>query len=199
MPTCRDIITRALRKAGHIGRNENPSDADEAMGMNALQSMFDGWISGGTFGPMHDLYRDAAYTARAGQRIRTTFPVTLPDYTQVDSSGYCDDYGFGHRRDGRPQNRAVIVVVNPSTGERQSNLWDAWVGGWVRIEALQPGDEAPLAALGANGLACCVARAVADETGLKLNDETVREARAFVARIQQGADGRRDATPGVYC
>lgn len=199
MPNCRDIITRALRKVGHIGRTENPSDADARMGMAALQSMFDEWAAGGSFGPLCDVYKDSAYTARAGERVRSTAAVTLPDYTQVDGLTYSDDYGFGFCRDDRPRNRALIVVINPATGERTTNLWDAWRGQWVEIEALAEADEAPLAALGADGLACCLARALSDDTGQKLGDETRRRAQAFETRIRQGADGRRDATPGVYC
>lgn len=199
MPSCRDIITRALRKLGHIGRAENPSEADESMGLAALQSMFDEWAAGGAFGPVRDLYKDAAYTARAGERIRSAATVTLPDYTQVDGATYTDDYGFGVCRDVRPRNRALIVVVNPTTGARKTSLWDAWSGQWVEIEALTPNDEAPLAALGADGLACCLARVLTDDTGQKLGDETRRRAQAFESRIKIGADGRRDATPGVYC
>lgn len=198
MPSCRDIITRALRKLGHIGRTENPSEADESMGLAALQSMFDGWASGGAFGPVRDLYKDAAYTARAGDRVRSTAAVTLPDYTQVDGATYTDDYGFGVCRDDRPRNRALIVVVNPTTGVSQTNLWDAWRGQWVEIEGLTPNDEAPLADLGADGLACCLARVLTDDTGQKLGDETRRGAVAFENRIKNGADSRRDATPGVF-
>lgn len=200
MPTCRDIISRALRKLGYIGRTENPSDADARMGMDALQSMFDEWAAGGTFGPLRDVYKDAAYTARAGERVRTTAAVTLPPYDSTSpNAGCCDDYGMVSGCDSRPMNRALIVVINPTTGTRVTNLWDAWRGQWVELEALTVTDEAPLAALGADGLACCLARALQDDTGQELGSETKRRAQAFENRIKQGADSRRDATHGVYC
>lgn len=195
MPTCRDVITRALRKIGDIGRNESPSQADEDMGMSALQNLFDGWTAGGAFGPLRDVHKTSDYTARAGERVRTTFAVTLPTYVSEDGLTYADDYGFGACREDRPRNRSLIVVVNPSTGERQTNIWDAWRGGWIRIEALKPADEAPLAALGADDLACCLARQVADETGAVVSDDTRRRATAFEARMKQRTDSARTPTP----
>lgn len=200
MPDCRDVITRALRKLAYIGQSETPSTADEDTAMAALQSMFDAWAAGGAFGPIRDVYKDAPYTAKAGDRVRTTQAVTLPPYTADTAGGGCDDYGVRGACDGdRPSNRRLIIVVNPTTGERQTNLWDAWRGQWTRIEALKPADECPLAALGADGLACCLAVAISDEAGQPVGTMTQVGARGFMRRLTSQNDGRRTATRPEFC
>lgn len=198
MPNCRDIITRALRKVGAVGVNDPPTTAELEMGMFALQSMFDGWASSGVFGRLRDVHVTEAYTASAGERVRSTQSVTLPTYDAVDTDENDDDYGSC--RDAtidRPTNRALIVVVNPTTGVRETNLWDAWVGSWVRIEALAAADDCPLVALGADGLACCLARAIADESTWTVPAQTERQATKFLSRLATG-DGRRQPTEAEY-
>ena len=198
MPLCRDIITRALRKVGAIGLTDAPTSAEIDMGLAALQSMFDGWAAAGMFGPLRDIHVTEAYTAKTGQRIRTTEAVTLPTFDGTDADNCCDDYGFSNCGSDRPQNRRLIVVVNPDTGVRQTNLWDAWLGAWVRIEALKEGDECPLSALGADGLACCLARVIADESSWTVGAQTERQANLFMTRLG-GTDGVNAATRAVYC
>lgn len=197
MPNCRDIVTRALRKIGHIGRTENASDADLSMGMGALQSMYDEWAVGGAFGTLVDVYRDVDYTAVAGQRIRTTHAVTLPAYTDATAPSV-DDYGFDRCDDGRPRNRSLIVVVNPTTGQHITNLWDAWRGQWIEIQGLAAADQAPLAELGSNGLVCSLACAVADDAGLAPTDDTRRAAAAFQRRLVNRHDGEREPTRAEF-
>lgn len=184
MPTCRDIITRALRKLAAIGAGDNPSINELNMGMAALQSMFDGWAAAGMFGSLKDVIATTAYAAKPGERVRSSQPVTLPDYlTDTTSGGDCN----------QPQNRHLIIVVNPVTGLRQVNLYDAWVGGWVRIDALTPSTECPLSALGADGLACCLARVMADESTWTVGAQTERQASLFMQRLGRGDGQRRDA------
>lgn len=192
MPTCLDIITRALRKLAYIGRNESPSQADEEMGLVALQSLYDGWATGGMLGRLCDVYKNAAYTARPGERVRTLYPVTLPTFTDDGATG-SDDYGFKGCRNEIPANRALIVVVNPSTGLYVTHLWEIWRGQWVSIQGLKANDEAPLSVLGADGLACCLAEALADDAGQKAGDQTRKAATSFRMRLAMRLDGR--ATP----
>lgn len=194
MPLCRDIITRALRKVGAVGQTEAPTAAEVDMGLFSLQSMFDGWAAAGMFGQLRDIHVTSDYEAKAGDRVRTTATVTLPTYAAVDTDPGGSDYGFCSGADtDRPQNRRLIVVVNPETGVRKTNLWDAWIGDWVEIQALTATSECPLAALGADGLACCLARAIADESTWTVPAQTERQASLFLARMAKG-DGRRRPT-----
>lgn len=187
MATCRDVITRALRKLGELGVGEVASNQDAATGMASLQTMFDAWATGGMFGPLRDLYKSGAYTAKAGERIRTTATVTLPTYTTDTDAVDVSDKDL-------PKDRSLIVVVNPTTGVRQTNLWDSWRGQWVRIEALTLSDECPLSALGVDDLACCLAKVIGDEVNASVGPQTELRAAKFVQRMTQKRDGERQPT-----
>lgn len=187
MATCRDVITRALRKLGELGIGEVASNTDAATGMASIQTMFDAWATGGMFGPLRDLYKAEAYTAKAGERIRTTAAVTLPTYTTDPDAVDVSD-------DDLPKDRSLIVVVDPTTGVRQTNLWDAWRGQWVRIEALTLTDECPLSALGVDDLACCLAKVIADEMNASVGAQTELRAAKFVQRMAQKRDSARRPT-----
>jgi len=59
--TCRDIITRGLRKAKVYAAGETPSDDDINDGMDELQNLYEQWISNGMFGRLSDVLTDADY------------------------------------------------------------------------------------------------------------------------------------------
>jgi len=192
MPTCRKIIERAYRKLRELGAGQNVSDHDATLGLEALQTLFDGWAASGMFGPLADVYKVSEYTARAGERVRTTAAVILPAYTEVTPEGSSYDYGFDGAPN-QPKDRSLIVVVNPTTGVRQTNIWDGWMGKWVRIEALTLTAECPLSAVGADDLACCLAKVIADEIGATLGAQSERRATLFTQRLAQGRDADRDS------
>lgn len=203
MTTCRDAIASALRKLGALSKYENPSDQDEAVGMAAITTLFDGWLAGGKFGRLRDRYAAADYTARAGERVRSSAVITLPAYTTDNAGSYgCDDYGFWRGCDDScPTNLAVIVVVNPVAGTRQVNLWEANVGAWVRLDNLTASDALPLATIGAEDFACCLAKALASEVGAagELTPLTLQRANLFEQRLTMRADSRRTATRPEFC
>lgn len=190
MATCRDVITGALRKLGELGVGDQPSQQDAATGLAALQNMFDAWATGGMFGPLTDVYKSSAYAARAGERVRSTTTVTLPTY-QDETVMDVGDAPYGTNQ---PVDRSLIVVVNPTTGVRQTNLWDAWRGQWVRIEALTLSSECLLSALGKDDLACCLAKSMADEVNASVGAQTELRAAKFVQRLTQRRDSARTPT-----
>lgn len=190
MATCRDVITSALRKLDELGIGDQPSQQDADSGLAALQNMFDAWATGGMFGPLTDVYKSSTYEARAGERVRSTATVTLPAY-QDETESEVGDAPYGTNQ---PVDRSLIVVVNPTTGVRQTNLWDAWRGQWVRIEALTLSSECPLSALGKDDLACCLAKSIADEINVPVGSQTELRAAKFVQRLTQRRDSARTAT-----
>lgn len=199
MTTCRYVITRALRKVGLLGKSASPTAADESMGMSALQTLFDGWVGAGKFGRLVDVYRDTAYEAKAGERVRSATSVTLPAYTQVTPETFGDDYGDTDRYDSdQPRARALIVVVDPATGVEQVNLWDPRVGQWIRLDSLTIGGECPLTNMGADDLACCLALLIADESGFQVGALTLRRATLFEARLGTNADSSRQPTNAQF-
>lgn len=202
MATCREVITKAYRKLGAVGRKANLDATDSATGLSNLQSMFEAWISGGMFGRLWDVYSATDVTAKVGQRIRTTAVVTLPTFTDENGWGsYCCggwDYGFYHDECNYTLNHAVIVVVNPTTGVQQINMWDSTTGQWVRLDALELGDPCPLSNLGVDDLACCLAKTLADEAGFTVGPQTERRAGMFEMRLAMRPDSNQRIARGEY-
>lgn len=163
--TCRDIVARALRMAGVVPRGENP-DADELRdGLLVLQSLYATWLAGGMFGRLKDVFADGDYDAGEGERI------TVDDATVTIPTTF-DDLDGGDRA---PREYAPIVVVT-TTGETQY-LFTA--GQWIELGNLEAGDPAPLANLGMNGLAACLALSFAEEFGVQIGAGTLAQARNF--------------------
>lgn len=139
MPTCRDIITTAMQMAKVIALGEEPS-ADEAQaGLNALNGMYERWLTTGMFGALTDVYATSDLTAGENQRITiTSGAVTLP--TTIDD------------RRG-PRDLSVVEIYANSA--RAVWLFDR--NSWVSLGELELTDEAPLALRGRSGLAACLA------------------------------------------
>lgn len=163
--TCRDVVTRAMRMAGVIGRSESP-DADELRdGMTVLESLYLGWFTGGMFGRLEDRYEIGGYDAGEGQRVYVeSGTVTLP--TLIDE-------------ERRPRD-LVAVEIDTDTG-RTLHLWDRTE--WVRLDNLEPGSIAPLATRSPNGLAACVARNFAEEFGAPISQTAMLQCRNFKAAL----------------
>lgn len=180
MATCRDVIVRALRMTGVIGRGDEP-EADEAQdAMIVLQSLYDQWLIGGMFGRLRDTYETGDYDAQAGQRVFVTDGVvTLPVIT-----------------DECPWRDLAAIEVNDDNG-RKVWLWDRTE--WVRIDNLTMDDEAPLAERGMNGLAACLAMACAEEYGnVLMGAGVVAQANAFRSALFYKMGSTQDIVPGVY-
>lgn len=178
--TCRDIVSRALRMTGIIGRSED-AEADElADGMLVLQSMYDQWLIGGMFGTLKDTYYDGDYDVEVGQRAYISDGVaTLPDITDTDC---------------RWHDLAAIEVFD--TEGRKVWLWDR--NAWVRLDGLEPGSDAPLSDRGVNGLAACLAILYAEEFGAQPGAGVLTQSRTFKWNLSLKLGSTQDTTAGTF-
>lgn len=180
MTTCRDIVTRALRMAGIVGKGREPKARELDDGMFALQGLFDGWFAGGMFGRLTDYYAEGGYEAEVGQRVFYTGTApTLPEL--VDSV--------------HPPRDLAAIEFNNASG-RGAHIWDR--SGWVRIDALDADDDAPLALRGAEGLAACLAASIAEEYGAPLTASVVSKASNFRTNLRLNAGAEREVTAGQW-
>lgn len=185
MPTCRDIITRAMQKARILAAGETPS-ADEAdTGMDELQNLYEQWGSSGMFGRLTDVEVSAAYTAGLGERIRLTNAsvITLPTVNEDT--------------DLPPYDMSFVEVVDVPNGTIARHLYEN--GAWVEIGRLELSSEAPLSSKGRSGLAACLAQALAEEFGTQISPMVARQARVFKTNLslKLGGDAARTA-PSYY-
>jgi len=173
MPTCRDIITYALRQAKVLASGEELSDEEAADGMVALQSLYDLWLSSGMFGRLTDVYASADYEAK--ERERVTAPsgvaVTIPASVTDDCSGSTR----------APWDLSIIETV--VDGVRLVKLYDRTA--WVDLLDLELSDEAPLASRSAFGLAAALATSGAFLTMFagQISRETTALARSFTTAL----------------
>lgn len=180
MTTCRDVVTRALHMAGVVPRGEDP-DADELRdGLTVLQSLYDGWLIGGMFGRLKDVYETSDYEASEGERVyMTTGTLTLP--TLIDD-------------DRKPRDLVAIEVFEDDV--RRAYVWDRTA--WVQINDLEEADDAPLSSRGANGLAACVAVAYAEEFGAEVKGSAMMQCRNFKTALSYKLGSERDVVAGIW-
>lgn len=186
MTTVRDVIGYAFKH----GRINDTPDADEADdGLVALQSFYDGLITGGMFATLRDVYTTEDYEAEEGDRViapagvTVTFPTT---YEDLDRGG-----------ERAPRDLSVIeTIVN---GERTVKVWDRT--GWVDMLGLTLGSDAPFANRGAYALGAALAcsgafMAMFGDTDISARSE--RLARGFLGLLSSKVGTTRDEIPGVY-
>lgn len=180
MATCRDIVTRALVMVGVVARGDTPEAEELNDGMTILQSIYDQWLIGGMFGRLNDKFDEGDTDVAAGQRVYVSDGIaTLPDFTDTGC---------------RWRDLAAIEVFD--TNGRRVYLWDRT--DWVRIDALEPTDRAPLSDRGANGLAACVALLYAEEFGAQVGPGAARQAGTFKYALSVKSGSTRDPVPGQY-
>lgn len=173
--TCQTLITRALRKLNVVGAGVSPAAAEAADALSTLQGMYDGWVTGGVFGAMNDVIKSADYTAKEYDRVRKDGACTITVPTTFE-----DEY-TGLTRP--PRDLAAIQILYPATSARETHLYDATIGEWVRIEALALADDPPLFNRNQDGLACCLAEALADEYQAQVGAQTALRAAKFRSNI----------------
>lgn len=146
MATCLDTITTALKLAKVLGSGGVPSAAETSDGMTCLQSMYDGWLTGGMFGTLEDVYLEEDDTAEEGKRyfVPTGFTLTAPSSVYVDSLD----------QTRQPRDLAVYESLTQA-GTRTAKIYDRTE--WVNLLGLASGDVAPLSKRDAAGLAACLA------------------------------------------
>lgn len=180
MATVRDIVTRSLRMAGIVSQNEQAEAHELDNGLFVLQSMYDEWLTAGMFGRLDDVRLEVDFDAKPGQRIYAPADtVTLPVFEDAECPW---------------RDLAAIEIFD--VGGRRAYIWDRTK--WVRIDALSPGDDAPLALRGANGLAACLAVVYAEEYGAQVGAGAVRQSNAFKSQLSYKMGTTRDPVPGQY-
>lgn len=166
MPTCRDIITRALQQATIVPLRGTPTAAEADAGLSALIGMYEGWVSDGMFGRLKDVYKTEDYTAEEGQRIYSTGgTVTLP--LTIDSG---------------PDERAPydLSAISIHDGEWHHWLWD---GAWIELTGLTLDSDAPLASRDREGLSSALAAYLAEGFGGSVGPKTELRGARFLNSI----------------
>jgi hypothetical protein len=174
MTTCRDVITYALRQARVISAGEEPEASEAADGLTALQAMYDGWVSGGMFGRLEDVYLTSNDTAEEGKRYLLASGVTLTTPTTISA----EDSEDGEIR--QPRDLSLFESVT-SAGVRSVKLYDRYQ--WVEITGLVLGSDAPLASRGVAGLSACLAQTYAEMFGASIGPQTSLLAVQFKAGL----------------
>lgn len=178
MPTCRDIVTRALRMARVLPLGEEPEAVELRDGMGVLESLYAQWLHGGMFGRLEDRQETGDVAAEAGQRVSATGAVTLPLPTREE-----------------PVFDLAAVEINDAEG-RRSYVWDRVA--WLRIDGLEASDPAPLADRGANGLAACLALLYAEDFGAQVGAAAVIQARAYKTALSLKLGTDQPDAGGTY-
>ena len=182
MATVRDIVTRALRMAGIVDREDDPTAAELRDGMFVLQNLYDSWLTGGMFGRLTDVYEPGDYEAGEGERVYLDAGSTLTLPAEIDN-------------DRKPRDLAAIEGFI-SGGSRVAYIWDRTA--WVQINDLDENDEAPLSNRGVNGLAACVAVHYADEFGAELRPGTLMQCRNFKTALSYKFGTEREVAAGAW-
>jgi hypothetical protein len=201
MATCLDIITHALKLTKVLPSGGTPSAAETADGLACLQSLYDGFVSGGMFGKLTDLYLTEDTDAQEGYRYYVPAGITLTaatnDYVPTTGDFYSErDYGSECVGDTRQPRDLAIYESLTSTGTRTVKLYDRTA--WVDLLDLASTDTAPLSSRGAMGLAACLATAGAfnDMFGGEIGPGVQILANQFVRNIM-GKVGSTQDSPGA--
>lgn len=187
MPTCADIITRALRKVRVYSAGETPSAEDMADGLDELQNLYEQWGSNGMFGKLEDVLADSDYDAAPNERITANGSaiITIPTSLEIDGEATT------------PYDTAFIEVVDTVSVTVSRYIYES--GAWVEIGNLALSDEAPLAGKGRGGLAACLTLALAEEFGAQVGPGVARQAASFKMGLamKYGSDANR-STPEYF-
>ena len=145
MATCADIVTYAMRQTKVLGSGKNPTAAEAADGLVAIQSFYDLMVADGLFGRLVDKYQTDDYEALEFDRV------TAPAGVSVTFPSTLDDNELGGSR--VPRDLAIIETV--IDGTRVVKIWDRTA--WVELTNLLGADDAPLANRGAWALGAAFA------------------------------------------
>lgn len=146
MATCNDIVTRAMQLARVLALGDEATADEGAIGLEALQSLYDQWRTGGMFGELEDVYLEDDDIAEEGVRYFVPTGITLSEPTSV----YIDFDGNTRQ----PRDLAMYEILTEA-GVQTAKLYDRTE--WVSLLDLQSTDVAPLSGRGALGLAACLA------------------------------------------
>lgn len=158
--TCQDVINRFARKLNVIPLGATLSSDESLNALSVLQSIYMELVGMGAFGRENDCMSCGDWVALPSQRIRmnntageVSIPDSLPSYVQ------CPDWWqpiWGYdawctwpiwptsQLCVPPRDLSIVTVTDPFVGECHTFLYDAFVGKWTMIDALELTDEAPL-------------------------------------------------------
>lgn len=195
MATCQKIIEVAWRRSGVFAAGVDIPDTQMTVGLERLQDMYNNMVGEGLLGRFNDVWLDAGatYVAQEQDRIYCTdnTVVVTVNTTFVDAN-------TGKTR--TPLDRAAIIIVKPFNDDPTSlQIWDAYSGAWVNVEALAIGDYAPFSKRFEEGLKNFLAVKLADEAGYSIRPSLARDAGMFKMQISRHLDDpRRTVKIGSY-
>lgn len=223
-----DIIKKAMRKLHVLASGAQPTSAQAADGMDALQSMIVELIGQGSLGRLQDVLATADYTAREFDRIRcdglklvtedgtiitdesgnpifsTSITVTLPWVITPNMYSGCD-YGWrGYYgsflccNKPRPPRDRAPVVVIDQTGKNYTSMYSAYLGKWILLNNLEQQGDFPLANYLEDGFAAMLAERIADDYDAALGPNTARSAALCRSMLSLKLDSERATTRAAY-
>lgn len=197
MTTNLDIIKGAMKKIHALASGAEPTAAEAADGMTALQSLIVEMIGQGSLGRLNDVLATSDYTAREFERVRASAGVTVTIPTtitpELEPCGGLYDYGFRAypvtgTGDRPPRDRACIVVID-NTGAYKYYVYRATTGSWVEIQALTQQAAFPFADYLEDGFKALLAERIVDDFDQQLGAQTALQA----ARCRQMISLRPDS------
>lgn len=169
MATCQSIITTAFRRLRVLDEREEPTTEHGIVGLDALQGLFDHYIS---TAQLTDYVATANYTAKENERIRLSggsWTITAP--TTISDDGDRDPYDL-----------SAIVVAGATPVHK---IYDAQLGTWVTVSGLTLAGECPLSTRNRAAMTGVLAKQLSGEYGRSLSRENDSELLADAARGRQ--------------
>lgn len=189
MATCRDIIKSAYRRSGVKAAASNINDVQYEVGIELLQDMYYGFISGGMFGRADDvLVESATYTAAENQRI----------YVGVDPCTVTIPEVFNDRGVNRRPKAGAFIIHVLYDGTMKAYLWDAWSQAWVLCSSLALDDVAPLGDEYGESIKNLLAVKIADDVGSPVSPLLLRRAATAKMSLASRFSDERVEGKGYY-
>lgn len=210
MATNLDIIKKAMKKLHVLASGSNPTSAQAADGMSALQSLIVELIGQGSLGRLNDVLATSDYTAFENDRIRASNGVTITLPTTITSERCGVDpvpYGWESTIDPRPPyDRSAVVVVgaNYTVGVtaytvKTSWMYDAYSGAWVNLNSLTQQGAFPLPDHLEDGFSAMLAERLVDEfDGGDVGPETKRLASVTRLALSTKYDSASKPAQALY-
>lgn len=183
MATCQETVTAALRLARVIGVSASPTSSESDRGLECLQSLYDGWVTGGMFGELEDVYLDSSDTAEEGKRYFVPTGYTLTDTTSI----YVDAEGNTRQ----PRDLSLYESLTEA-GTRTVKLYDRTA--WVSMTGLTLASTAPLSNRGMMGLAAVLATSGAFAAMFGANALIDPDIRQLAAQFRGNIIGKSGST-----
>jgi len=210
MTTNLDIIKGAMKKIHVLASGAEPTAAEAADGMAALQSLIVEMIGQGSLGRLTDVLATSNYTAKENERVRASYgvTVTIPStITQdLEPCGGSYDYGFRYMPvvdtpNRAPRDRSCIVVVqdnNDGTFTTTYRVYCASKGLWVTINGLGQQDDFPFADYLEDGFKAMLAERIVDDFDQALGQQTALQAARCRQMLAMKADSTSRRTTAEY-